>query len=131
MHFPFRIVRKKIKGNIYLQFLLMCVNDENPELPLLLVLVQASYRIKLFWIFYKALLILGKLDFTPGQVLWLLGSFLEGTVFPVFWKIEWISFRNWSYSGFSGLALGIWFLFSAPFCSYPVTCFVLTKARAT
>lgn len=53
MDFPFRSVRKDIKGNMYLQFIiiysfLMDVNDDNPEFPLLLVLVKDSHRVKFF-----------------------------------------------------------------------------------
>lgn len=48
MDFPLRSVRKDIKGNMYLQFILMDVNDENPEFPLLLVLIKDSHRVKFF-----------------------------------------------------------------------------------
>lgn len=48
MDFPFMSVRKDIKGNMYLQFILMYVNDENPEFPLLPVLVKDNHRVKFF-----------------------------------------------------------------------------------
>lgn len=78
---------------------------ENPEFPLLLVLVKDSHKTKFFSIIYKALFILRKLD--PRTSSLAFGFFSEETLFPVFWKIKQISKGNRSYLGFSVLALGI------------------------